>query len=132
MIQNGWESRLVYGFALWLANIAHPALVSDISNTPAGMLVYHGTAAWIDLMLLACASSVLYGRLADDIQNLCMLSMAVNAAGWFLYLAYAPPITYNYAIGVLGYVQLARLFTMGLYGTDRVGGSLFRGHAFGR
>lgn len=94
--------------------------------------MYHGSAALFDLMLLICASSVLYGRLADDMQQLCLLSMAVNAVGWFLYLAWNPPSFYNSAIGILGYVQLARLISMGLYGIDRVGDSLFRGHAIGR
>lgn len=129
MILNGWKARLLFGCAIWLADISHHNLVLNVSNTPEGMLVYHGSAALFDLALLICASSVLYGRLADDMQRLCWLSMAVNATGWFLYLAWQTPNFYNSAIEVLGYVQLARLLTMGLYGIDRVGDSVFRGHS---
>lgn len=94
--------------------------------------MYHGTAALADLILLACAPTVLHGKLADDMQKLCLLSIGTNAIGWFMYLAYIPPNFYNSAIGILGYVQFARLLTMGLYGTDRVGGALFHGHVIGR
>lgn len=115
MILNGWTARLLFGCAIWLADISHHNLVLNVSNTPEGMLVYHGTASLFDLALLICASSVLYGRLADDMQRLCWLSMAVNAAGWFLYLAYKPAEFYNSAIGILGYVQCLRLLWAGTH-----------------
>lgn len=132
MIHNSWKARLCFGLVMWASGACHHALVAGVSNTPQGMLMYHSTAALVDLMLLCCAPSVLYGRLADDMQNTCMLSIAINAAGWFLYLAYAPPNSYNLAIEVLGYVQYARLFITGFHGFDRAGGFILRGHAFGR
>jgi hypothetical protein len=128
MICNGWKARLLYGFALWSTGIAHQALVCNVSNTPEGMLIYHWTAMMVDYALLAFASFILYGRLSKFMQYSCLASMIVNFAGWVLYLAYAPPVTYNYAIGIISYVQYTILFTMGLYGTDRVGEYLFRGH----
>lgn len=125
---TGWKHRLFYGLAMWTTGLLHHALVRDVANTPAGMFAYHFSACMVDAALLVLATHVLAGRLADDMRVLCLLSMAVNAVGWFLYLAYAPPIPYDYAIGALGYVQYLRLITRGIYGSDRAGGYLFRGH----
>jgi len=128
MKRNSWVARLTYGFVLWLAGVMHHIIVQNVSNTPEGMLVYHTSAAATDYMLLICSSSFLYGRLADDMQMFCLFSMVVNFTGWVLYLAYAPPISYNYAIEVLGYVQYARLILVGIHGTDRARDYLFCGH----
>lgn len=132
MIRNSFKARLVYGLVLYLAGAAHHEIVQGVSNTPQGMLVYHASAAATDFLLLVCASSVLKRRLLDDMQVLCLLSMIVNFAGWLLYMAWTPPTYYNTSIEVLTYVQYARLFTMDLYGIDRAGGYLFRGHDLGR
>lgn len=119
---------MIYALALWLTGVVHHNLVQNVSNTPEGMFIYHASAAATDYLLLMCASSVLYGRLADDMQHMCLLSMVINFIGWVLYMAYAPPNTYDLAIGILSYVQYARLINLGIYGTDRVGESVFRGH----
>lgn len=130
-MMSTWTARLMFGCAIWLTGAAHHDLVSGVTNTPAGMFVYHGAAAGIDFLLLVCAANLLEGRLSSDMQNLCWLSMIVNFFGWLLYLAYAPPISYNYAIGVLGYAQLARLIYLGPYGIDPAGEYRFCGHDFG-
>lgn len=129
MTRNSWKARLLYGLVLWFSGAAHHEIVQNVSNTPEGMFVFHMSAAATDYMLLMCASSVLCGRLVDDMQCMCFMSMAINALGWVLYMAYAPPVYFEMAIGVLGYVQYARLFTLGFHGSDRVGESIFRGHA---
>ena len=125
-----WKARLLYACTLWLTGVVHHNLVCDVSNTPAGMLVYHGLAAGTDFLLLVLAAHLLRGRLSNDMQTLCWISMVVNFAGWLLYLAYAPPITYNYAIGILGYVQLLRLLPVGIY-ADRPGQRFIPGPDFG-
>jgi hypothetical protein len=53
------------------------------------------------------------GRLCDDLENLCLVSMVGNALGWALYLAYAPPVIYNTFMTGLGYAQWMRLFYVG-------------------
>lgn len=120
---NSISARLLVGLALWLANIAHHALVVDVANTPGGMLVYHATALAFDYALLIACAVMLDGKLSDDMQTLCLMSMIVNFSGWLLYLAYAPPVPYNYAIGVLGYVQYARLL-LGDHDAYRMGRDL--------
>ncbi len=126
-----WKARLMFGFALWLAGVAHHNLAADVSNTPVGMFIYHGSAAATDFLLLICASFALSGRLSDDMQNLCLLSMTVNFCGWLLYLAYAPPNSYNNAILGVTYVQFARLIPIGPYGFDRARECNFRGNDLG-
>lgn len=127
MKRNSWAARCLYGLTLWLSGAAHHILVGGIENTPEGMFVYHLSAAATDYMLLISASSVLAGRLVRNMQALCFMSMIVNFAGWVLYMAYSPPSTYDYAILGIGYVQFGILFTVGLYGTDRVGDGIVRG-----
>lgn len=121
----------MYAGALLITGAAHHNLVSGVCNTPSGMLLYHGSAAAMDFLLLICAANFLKGRLSRDMQILCWFSMIVNFCGWLLYLAYAPPITYNYAIGALGYVQIARLIYLGPYGINSAGNFHVRGNDFG-
>ncbi len=118
MILNCWKARLFYGLVLWASGIAHHEVLSGISNSPVGMFIYHITAAITDYMLLLCVPSLLCGRLAESMQQLCLLSMIVNFTGWVLYMAYVPPMPYNYAISVTGYVQYAILFTAGIHGLN--------------
>jgi hypothetical protein len=122
------KSRLLYGLALWASGAAHSLVVGGIENTPVGLFVYHMSAAMVDYWLLICAAYSLSGRLSTDMQNLCLFSMIINFIGWVLYMAYAPPFSYNTAIMALGYVQYIRLITTGIYGPDRAGDYLFRGH----
>ncbi len=115
---NSWKARLTYGLVIWLSGVAHHTIVSGISNTPVGLFLYHMMAAVTDYMLLLCVPSLLSGRVAECMQQLCLMSMTINFAGWVLYMAYAPPFTYNYAIALTGYVQYAILFTVGIHGLN--------------
>jgi len=132
MIRNSWQARLTFGLALWVASVVHHDLVNGVSNTPGGMLIYHFTAAATDGLLLFSAASLLKGRLCDDLEDLCLVSMVVNCLGFLAYMAYAPPVTYNYAIGVLGYVQYGRLLLADIYGLDFVGEFVLRRNHLGR
>lgn len=126
---RSWKARLLYGCALWAADIVHHNLVAGVSNTPEGMLIYHGSAAATDFLLLVCAAHHLKGRLSTDMQMLCWFSMVANFCGWLLYLAYAPPLTYDIAIKVLGYGQFLRLI-LAVNDADPVGLHLVRGRSF--
>ena len=125
---NCWKVRLMFAALLWFTGLAHHELVREVENTPAGMLIYHGLAAATDFLLIVFAANLFSGRLSNDMQMLCYFSMVANFAGWIMYVAYAPPLMYNAAIGVLGYVQLFRLLTMDTY-VDRAWHRIIRGHA---
>lgn len=127
MKPNSWQARLMFAVALWFANAVHRELVAGVSNTPLGMLAYHGSAALFDMVLLTGAPSVLSGRLCDDIQALCLASMVINFLGWIAYLAYAPPSLYNWMIWSCGYVQWARLIFVDRHDADHLGFDLVSG-----
>lgn len=106
---NGWRSRLTLGALFWVAIQAHGIFTGPLPNTDFGMLVFHGTAALVDLLLLTCAPRFIDGRLCDDIQALCLASIVGNALGWAMYLANAPPDIFNTLMWGLSYVQWGRL-----------------------
>lgn len=108
---------------LIVAQQGHAVLTSGVSNTVGGMLLFHGSAALCDAALLCCAPRLLSGRLCDDLETLCLVSMVGNALGWALYLAYAPPVLFNVFMTGLGYVQAIRLFYVGRDDADRSMGS---------
>lgn len=62
-----------------------------------------------DLALLAVCGKMTSGKLCDDMQVFCLLSIIINFIGWILYLAPAPPATYNLLMAVVTYVQFIRL-----------------------
>lgn len=106
---NGWRSRLAVGVLMLCLMQAHAYATAHLPNTPAGMLVFHGSAALVDLAMLGVTPCFLEGQLCDDTQNLLLLSIIGNAAGWALYLAYAPPAIYNTFMWGLSCSQLLRL-----------------------
>lgn len=124
---NGWRSRLLVGLVMLLAMRLHAVALADIPNTPAGMLLYHGSAATVDFILLFSAPWLLSGRLCDDVQALNLASIIANFAGWIAYLAYAPPVFYDTFMQGLTYVQFIRLFILDRHGADRLGLDLVRG-----
>jgi hypothetical protein len=89
------------------------------------MLLYHGSGALVDLLMLFAAPAVLRGRLCVDSQKLLLASIVGNAAGWLLYMAYAPPIFYNLYMVGLTYAQLMRLIIPDRY-VDSIGSTLVR------
>lgn len=136
-----WRSRLIAAVTLWIAIQVHGYSTGSLPNTPLGMLVFHGSAAVVDMFLLYCAPRLLAGRVCRDFEALCIASMVVNFSGWIAYLAYAPPIFYNVAAWGLSYVQWARLFLVDrhdadhlgfglVFGTDRMGGQPHFGKAY--
>lgn len=107
---NSLRSRGSAALLILLAMYGHGWATAELPNTPAGMLMFHGSAALIDLLMLYATPAVLHGRLCTDTQRLLLASIVGNFAGWLLYIAYVSPVFYNGVMWVLTYVQLLRLF----------------------
>lgn len=121
-----WRSRLFAGLLLLAMTKLHAFSTADLPNTPLGMLVFHGSAALIDLVVIYAIPSMLTGSLCDDIQALSLGFMVVNFVGWIAYMAYAPPIIFNMISWSLCYVQFARLFIVDVDDVDSMGLHLVR------
>ena len=106
---NSWRARCVAASLMLLAIYGHGWATHQLPNTPADMLLFHGSAALVDLLMLYAAPAVLSGRLCVDSQKLLLASIVGNAAGWLLYMAYAPPVIYNTYMVAVTYAQLMRL-----------------------
>lgn len=115
---NGWRSRLCLGLLIWLFLQLHVVATAGVPNTPEGMLAFHGSAAALDVTLLCGSHFLISGRLCNDLEALFVLSAVGNAIGWWLYLAYAPPVIYNTLMWGITYVQLARLLYVDRHDAD--------------
>jgi len=111
---NTWQRRLLAGAAFWAVANIHAATVI-VPNTVAGMLMYHGSAAMVDLACIWIASVSLRDSLRDDIQIILFASMVTNALGWIAYICYISPQYYDVAIAALALAQYARLIWVGKY-----------------
>lgn len=129
---NGWRFRLVLAGIFYVSAKVHEFATASFGNSDEWMLLYHGSAATVDLLLMYCAPWLIQGRLCDDIQATCIASIFVNALGWALYLAYTPPVIYNSLIAGICYVQFARLLFVDRDDADTIGRALLRGLAGGR
>ena len=122
---NSWRARGVAASLMLLATYGHGWATHQLLNTPVDMLLFHGSAALVDLLLLYLAPAVLNGRLCLDSQKLLLASIVGNAAGWLLYMAYVSPIFYNVFMVGLTYAQLLRLFIPDRH-ADPAGSTLVR------
>jgi hypothetical protein len=128
---NTLRFRALFGLIIWLGWYVHISATRFLPNTPEGMLIFHGSAAAVDLFLVYSAPRLLEGKLCDDTQNLCLASIIGNAVGWAFYLAYLPPVFYNTFMEILGYVQWARLFMVDDHdATNHLGSYLVRRSRF--
>ena len=125
---NHWRSRVLTGLLFWLSMRVHSEALAFLPNTPGGMLAFHFSAAMVDFFLLVSVSGLVSGRLCDDMEALCWLSMIVNFFGFIAYLAYASPVFYNAVMWGITYVQWARLLVADRYDSDCIGRHFFRGH----
>jgi len=107
---NTWRAR----FQMWLLItgilVVHAVSAGSLPNTPVAMLLFHGSAALLDWLLLCASSGLLSGRLCEHTQWLLLISICGNFAGWILYMSYAPPSYYNWFMWWLTVAQLVRLF----------------------
>lgn len=122
---NSWFSRVIAAFLMLLAMYGHGWATHQLPNTPVDMLLFHGSAALLDLLMLYATPAVLNGRLCTDTQKLLLASIVGNAAGWLLYMAYAPPIFYNTYMVAVTYAQLMRLIIPDRH-ADSTGSTLVR------
>lgn len=123
---NTWRSRASAAAMLFALAETHSAATFDLPNSEVGMLVYHGSAATMDLILIYTLPALLAGKVCDDMQLLCLAFIVVNFVGFLLYMAFSPPIIYNTISWGLAYVQYARLFILDSDHVDSVGGNLVR------
>jgi hypothetical protein len=122
---NSWFSRVIAALLILLAMYGHGWATHQLPNTPVDMLLFHGSAALLDLLMLYATPAVLNGRLCTDTQKLLLASIVGNAAGWLLYMAYAPPIFYNTYMVAVTYAQLMRLIIPDRH-ADSTGSTLVR------
>jgi hypothetical protein len=106
---TSWRARCLAAALMLLAMYGHSWATADLPNTPVDALLFHGSAALVDLSMLYAAPAVLNGQLCADTQKLLLASIVGNAAGWLLYMAYAPPIFFNCYMWAVTYAQLMRL-----------------------
>lgn len=121
-----WRSRLFSGLLIFAAMKIHELCTAGLPNTPEGMLLFHGSAASVDLLLIFAVPALLSGQLCGDMQNLCLVSIVVNFVGWIAYMAYAPPLLFNVMSWSLCYVQFGRLLLMDVDDADSMGSNLVR------
>lgn len=124
---NGWRSRILLVAVMVLAMIVHSLVTASLPNTDEGMLLFHGSAAAVDFILLYSAPRFIAGRLCSDMQTLCLVSIVANLVGWIAYMAYAPPNFYNTFMWSLSYVQYGRILLVDHHGADYLGFGLVRG-----
>jgi len=106
---NKWRARLQMWLLITVFMILHGHATGSLPNSPAGMLVFHGSAALLDWLLLMVSPALLCRRLCGDMQWLFLASIVGNAGGWILYMIYAPPSLYNVFMWGLTVAQWLRL-----------------------
>jgi len=110
------------GGAMWL----HSFLMADIPNSPEWMLLFHGSAAGFDLLILFCASFFLEPEIGTDIEVLSLISIVGNFLGWIAYISYISSNYYNSFMYILTICTAARLLTKGGHGDGFTCGPWFR------
>lgn len=106
---NSWRARWWMFALITGVPIAHALATASLPNTPEAMLLFHGSAALLDCLLLVIVPKLLGGQLRDHTQWLLVASACGNFAGWVLYMKYAPPIYYNWSMWLLTIIQWVRL-----------------------
>jgi len=129
---NPWRYRLAAGLLIYAVMQAHAFAMENVPNSPGGMLLFHGSAALCDLMLIYCLPWFVSGELCLHLESSCSVSMICNAIGWFLYLAYAPPSIYNTLMWSITYLQWGRLLMADSDDPDSVGCNMVFSNHTGR
>lgn len=73
------------------------------------MTLHYASAALFDWILFRICPYVVDGGLCTDMMALCFASVALNALGWVLYMAYVAPAYYVTLSWVLTGAQTLRL-----------------------
>ena len=88
-----------------LVMAAHGVATMPLQNTPAAMLVVHGSAALLDWMLALVTPFFLSGSRCKLVQWTMIGSIVGNFAGWLLYMHYVSPVYFNTTMWILTVVQ---------------------------
>lgn len=123
---NDWRSRIVVAALFWVAMELHAEITASIPNTPEWMLLFHGSAASVELMLVWSLPWLIEGKLCDDMQTLSLVCIVINALGWAAYMARIPPVFFNTLMWGMAYVQWARLCMVDRHDADTLGRDLVR------
>lgn len=102
---NSWGYRFQLLLVMVLAMAAHGIFTMSSQNTPAGMLVVHGSAALLDWMLAIIVPFFLSGRRCTLVQWAMFASILGNFAGWLLYMHHVSPVYFNSMMWILTVVQ---------------------------
>jgi len=132
MISQVWQMRLLIALLFVAVQEVHKGIFGNLPATDFGQLIYHASAALADFTLIYTISCLTTGRLALDLERLCLASMVSNVFGWIFFTAYLPPTMYNIVAGTIVYVQLLRLFYIGRYDADYSRAGLVCGPHIGR
>jgi len=108
-----WRRRLLIALLICAGFVTHAYILRDIPNSPEWMLVFHGTAAAFDLLILFCARFFLNSDIRTDFEILSLLSVLGNFLGWIAYLLYYSPIYYDNGMYFLAIITALRLIIKG-------------------
>lgn len=102
---NSWRDRLSMMLLMAAVVGAHSVATMGLVNTPAAMLVFHGSAGLLDWMLAMVVPFFLSGRRCTLVQWLMIGSILGNFAGWLLYMHHVSPVYFNVMMWTLSAVQ---------------------------
>lgn len=102
--------RIAIAATVVVTGEAFDRMTADLPNTPDGMLLYHGGAAFIDTLLFHGTQYLAKSYLRRDLEYIFIASVAANALGWALYMARTPPFLYDNLVLGLNYALAIRLF----------------------
>lgn len=123
---NNWRFRLLVGAIGYMAMDIHSEVTVNLPNTDLGMFIFHGSAAVVEIVLIASMPWLLEGDLCDDMQTLSLVSMCANFIGWLFYVASLPPVFFNTFMWGLCCVQVGRLLMVDRHDADTLGRDLVR------
>lgn len=106
---NTWRDRLLIGLILLLAQRVHAEINAPLPNTQFWALIFYGTAATLEAFIALSVPKVLKGQLCDDMQNLALICIVIDAFGCMAYMQKVPSVYYNTIMWVLSYAQWVRL-----------------------
>ncbi len=123
---NTWRDRLLVGLILLLVQQAHGEINAPLPNTQFWALIFYGTAATLEAFIALSAPRVLSGQLCDDMQNLALICILVDAFGYMAYMHGIPALYYNTIMWVLSCAQWVRLLFVDSDHARTVWGNLVR------
>lgn len=106
---NTWRDRLLVGLLLLLFQQSWNAANAPLPNTPEWAFFFFAGAAALEYTVCRVLPKFLQGRLCDDMQILAGLCIFLDACGFLGYMTKTSSVYFNFLMGVLGYVQWARL-----------------------